>query len=265
MHEDILYALKFFNQHVPHKNWFIAGGCAASDVFNDIDIYFHSLDDYKIATDTIQKVGYSTNNGVTFDLAIEHQVFRPSAKRTIQFIKRHVGDHVSVVESFDLNKSRAVIFPDGRRYYHPSFSLPLHFDLSSLNKDTITRFAKYITEKHFTPSPHMIPIFTELLRESFIEVDDYYNDKQTKVKILPNTQLRVYNQSPEALQFAYTVIETLPPDLRMLRYLSLFTCWSHTQPPRDDSLSTEHLYAYSKIYNVPHHQRVFDENPEYLL
>ena len=257
MHSDILYALKFFNQHIPHKNWFIAGGCAASDVFNDIDIYFHSLDDYKIATDIIQKVDYSTSNGVTFDLAI--------ANRTIQFIKRHVGDHVSVVESFDLNKSRAVIFPDGSRYYHPSFSLPLHFDLHSFNKDTITRFAKYIAEKHFTPSPHMIPIFTELLRESSIKVNDFYNDEQTKVDIFPYLQLRVYNQSPEALQFAYAVIETLPPDLRMLRYLYLFTCWSHAQPPRDDSLSTEHLYAYSKIYNVPHHQRVFDENPEYLL
>lgn len=265
MHADVLHVLDRLNSIIPHKNWFIAGGCAASDVFNDIDIYFHSLDDYKIATDTIQKVDYSTNNGITFDLAMEYQILRPSAKRTIQFIKRHVGDHVSVVESFDLNKSRAVIFPDGSRYYHPSFSLPLHFDRIIFNKDTITRFAKYVAEKHFTPSPHMISIFTELLRESFIEVNDYYNDKQTKVKIFPYIQLRVYNQSFETLQFAYAAIEMLPPDLRMLRYLYLFTCWSHAQPPRDDSLSTEHLYAYSKIYNLPHHQRVLDENPEYLL
>ena len=265
MHANILYALKFFNQHIPHKNWFIAGGCAASDVFNDIDIYFHSMEDYIAAISIIPKIKYSTNNGVTFDLAIKHHIFRPSAKCTIQFIKRHVGDHVSVVESFDLNKSRAVIFPDGSRYYHPSFSLPLHFDLPSLNKDTITRFAKYITYKHFTPAPHMLPIFTELLRESFIEVDDYYSDEQTKAKISPYARLRTYNQSPEALRFAYTAIETLPPDLRMLRYLYLFTFWAQAKPPRDDSLSTEHLYAYSKIYNLPHHQRVFDENPEYLL
>ena len=265
MHEDILYALKFFNQHIPHKNWFIAGGCAASDVFSDIDIYFHSIEDYKIATDTILKVDYSTNNGVTFDLALEDQVYKPSAKRTIQFIKRHVGDHISVVESFDLNKSRAVIFPDGSRYYHPSFTEPLHFSFASLNKDTIYRFAKYITKKHFTPSPHMISVFTELLREPFIEVSDYYNDEQTKVKLSPYTQLCTYNQSPKALQFAYAAIETLPPDLRMLRYLYLFTCWSNEQPPRNDSLSTEHLYAYSRIYNLPHHQRVLDENPEYLL
>ena len=265
MHEDILYALKFFNQQIPHKNWFIAGGCAASDVFNDIDIYFHSMADYIAAISIIPKIEYSTNNGVTFDLAVEHHIFRPSARRTIQFIKRHVGDHVSVAESFDLNKSRAVIFPDGSRYYHPSFSLPLYFDLPSLNKDTITRFAKYITDKHFTPAPHMLPIFTELLRESFIEVDDYYSDEQTKVKISPYAQLLTYNQSPEALRFAYTAIETLPSDLRMLRYLYLFTCWAHVKPPRDASLSTEHLYAYSKIYNMPHHQRVFDENPEYLL
>ena len=265
MHEDILYALKFFNQHLPHKNWFIAGGCAASDIFNDIDIYFHSMEDYTAAISIIPEVDYSTNNGVTFSLAVEHHIFRPSARRTIQFIKRHVGDHVYVAESFDLNKSRAVIFPDGSRYYHPSFSLPLHFDLPSLNKDTIPRFAKYITYKHFTPAPHMLPIFTELLRESFIEVDDYYSDEQTKVKISPHAQLRTYNQSPETLRFVYTAIETLPPDLRMLRYLYLFACWEHEKPPRDDSLSTEHLYAYSKVYNVPHHQRVFDENPEYLL
>ena len=265
MHANILYALKVFNQHIPHKNWFIAGGCAASDIFNDIDIYFHSMEDYTAAISIIPEIEYSTNNGVTFGLEVEHHIFKPSAECTIQFIKRHVGDHVSVVESFDLNKSRAVIFPDGSRYYHPSFSLPLHFDLFSLNRDTITRFAKYIAYKHFTPAPHMIPIFTELLRESSIEVNDYYSNEQTKVKISPYTQLLTYNQSPEALQFAYAAIETLPPDLRMLRYLYLFTCWSSVQPPIQDTLSTECLYAYSKIYNVPHHQRVIDENPEYLL
>ena len=266
MHTDILYALKFFNEHIPHKNWFIAGGCAASDVFNDIDIYFHSIEDYKIATDIMQRYDHITSNAVTFSLAIEDQVSGPSAKqRTIQFIKRHVGNHISVVESFDLNKSRAVIFPDGSRYYHPSFTEPLHFSLTSFNKDTSPRFAKYITEKHFTPSPHTISILTELLREPFIEVSDYYNDEQTKVKLSPYTQLRTYNQSPEALQFAYAAIEALPPDLRMLRYLYLLACWYHAQPPRDDSLSTEHLYAYSKIYNLPHHERVINENPEYLL
>lgn len=263
MHADILYALNHLNNTIPHKNWFIAGGCAASDSFTDIDIYFHSMQDYSAAYQQITGTAYSSANATSFN--IKQLSLHGTRKIPVQYIKRHVGDHVSVVESFDLNKSRAVIFPDGSRYYHPSFSLPLHFDLSSLNKNTITRFAKYIAEKHFTPSPHMIPIFTELLRESFIKVDDYYNDEQTKVKIFPYTQLCVYNQSPEALQFAYTVIETLPPDLRMLRYLYLFTCWSRAQPPRDDSLSTEHLYVYSKIYNVPHHQRVFDENPEYLL
>lgn len=265
MHEDILYALKFFNQHIPHKNWFIAGGCAASDVFNDIDIYFHSLDDYKIATDTIQKVDYSTNNGVTFDLAIEYQIFKPSAKRTIQFIKRHVGDHVSVVESFDLNKSRAVIFPDGSRYYHPSSSLPLHFDRTSLNKDTISRFAKYIYVKGFEPGPDMIPVFTALLQTDLVEVEDYYDNQTTKVRITPITRLRNYNLCNETLQFAYAAIEGLPPELRLHRYLYLFTCWKQVQPPMQDTLSTEHLYAYSKIYDVPYHQRVFDENPEYLL
>ena len=73
-----------------------------------------------------------------------------------------------------------------------------------------------------------------------------------------------FQQTPK-LHIACAAIETLPPDLRMLRYLYLFNCWSNAQPPRDDSLSTEHLYVYSKIYNLPHHQRVLDENPEYLL
>ena len=265
MHADILYALKFFNEHIPHKNWFIAGGCAAFYIFNDIDIYFHSIEDYDIAMGIIQKYKYSTNNGITFDLAIEDQVYKPSTKRTIQFIKRHVGDHVSVVESFDLNKSRAVIFPDGSRYYHPSFTELLHFSLASLNKDTITRFAKYITEKHFTPAPHMIPIFTELLRGPSIEVNNYYDNEQTKVKMSPHTQLLTYNQSPEALQFAYAAIETLPPELRLRRYLYLFTCWSDVQPPIQDTLSTECLYAYSKVFKLAPHQRVIDENPEYLV
>ena len=259
MHHYIRATLDFLNDIIPHKDWFIAGGSAASEYYNDVDVYFTSQQAYDTAAALPIDFDIVTSNAKTFKFKAPFQT------RDIQFIKRHVGDHVSVVESFDLNKSRAVIFPDGSRYYHPSFSLPLHFDRATFNKDTIIRFAKYVAEKHFTPSPHMMPIFTELLRESFIEVNDYYNDNQTKVKIFPYKQLRVYNRSSETLQFAYAAIETLPPDLRMLRYLYLFTCWSHAQPPRDDSLSTEHLYAYSKIYNEPHHQRVFDENPEYLL
>lgn len=266
MHTDILYALKFFNEHIPHKNWFIAGGCAASDVFNDIDIYFHSIEDYKIATDTIQRCDYSTNNGVTFDLAIEDQVSGPSAKqRTIQFIKRHVGDHVSVVESFDLNKSRAVIFPDGSRYYHPSFTEPLHFSFTSLNKDTIPRFAKYITEKHFTPSPHMISVFTELLREPFIEVEDYYEDVQIKTKVMPISQVEHYNNSNTAMHFIVDAINLLQPTDRINKFMYLFQRWQFKRPPISDASSTEFLYAHHRVYSTPIHPRVITENPEYLL
>ena len=266
MHTDILYALKSFNDHLPHKNWFIAGGCAASDVFNDIDVYFHSMEDYNKAISTIQRFNYSTNNGVTFDLVIEDQVSDPSTKqRTIQFIKRHVGDHISVVESFDLNKSRAVIFPDGSRYYHPSFTEPLHFSLASIHKDTIFRFGKYINLKHFIPHPDMVPLMASLLAVDTIVVEDYYEGKQLKAQVVPISQVKHYNDSDTALQFIIDAINLLQPTDRINRFTYLFQRWYNKRPPISDTSSTEFLYAHHKVYSTPIHPRIIAENPEYLI
>lgn len=266
MHTDILYALKFFNEHLPHKNWFIAGGCAASDVFNDIDVYFYSMEDYNKAISTIQKFNYSTSNGVTFDLVIEDQVSDPSTKqRAIQFIKRHVGDYISVVESFDLNKSRAVIFPDGSRYYHPSFTEPLHFSLASIRKDTIVRFGKYINLKHFTPHPDMVPLMASLLAVDTIVVEDYYEGEQIKAQVVPISQVVPYNDSDTALQFIIDAINLLQPTDRIDRFTYLFLQWYDKRPPISDTSSTEFLYAHHKVYSTPIHPRIVAENPEYLI
>lgn len=266
MHTDILYALKFLNEHLPHKNWFIAGGSAASDVFDDIDVYFHSMEDYNKAISTIQRFDYSTNNGVTFDLVIEDQVSGSSTKqRAIQFIKRHVGDHISVVESFDLNKSRAVIFPDGSRYYHPSFTEPLHFSLASIRQNTIFRFGKYINLKHFIPHPDMVPLVASLLAVDTIEVEDYYEGKQIKAQVVPISQAVPYNYSDTALQFIIDAINLLQPTDRINRFTYLFRQWYNKRPPISDTSSTEFLYAHHKVYSTPIHPRIIAENPEYLI
>ena len=259
MHPYLQATLDFLNDIIPHKDWFIAGGSAASESYNDVDVYFTSQQAYDIAAALPIDFNIVTSNAKTFKFK------DPFQTRDIQFISRHVGDHVSVVESFDLNKSRAVIFPDGTRYNHESSQLPLYFTLDTLNRVTISRFAKYVYVKGFEPDLDMVPIFTTLLQSDSVEVEDYYDNQTTKIRIAPVTQLCNYNVCEQTLQFAYAALEGLPSELRLRRYLYLFTCWSRAQPPRDDSLSTEHLYAYSKIYNVPHHQRVFDENPEYLL
>ena len=260
MHTYLRATLDFLNDTIPHKDWFIAGGSAASEYYNDVDVYFTSQQAYDTAAALPIDFDIVTSNAKTFKFKAPFQT------RDIQFISRYVGDHVSVVENFDLNKARRVIFPDGSRYNHKSSQLPLHFTLDTLNRDTISRFVKYVYVKGFEPDPNMVPIFTTLLQSDSVEVEDYYNNNQTaKIRIAPVTQLRNYNVCEQTLQFAYAALEGLPSELRLRRYLYLFTCWAHEKPPRDDSLSTEHLYAYSKIYNVPHHQRVFDENPEYLL
>ena len=266
MHTDILYALKFFNEHLPHKNWFIAGGCAASDVFNDIDVYFHSMEDYNKAISTIQRSNYSTNNGVTFDLVIEDQVSDSSTKqRAIQFIKRQVGDHISVVESFDLNKSRAVIFPDGSRYYHPSFTEPLHFSPASIHKDTILRFGKYINLKHFIPHPDMVPLVASLLAVDSIVIKDYYDGELLEARVVPISQAVPYNYSDTALQFIIDAINLLQPTDRINKFTYLFQRWYDKRPPISDTSSTEFLYAHHRVYSTPIHPRIIAENPEYLI
>lgn len=266
MHTDILYALKFFNEHLPHKNWFIAGGCAASDVFDDIDVYFHSMEDYNKAISTIQRFRYRTSNGAIFDLVIEDQVSGPSTKqRAIHFIKRYVGDHISIVEAFDLNKSRAVIFPDGSRYYHPSFTEPLHFSLASIHKNTIFRFGKYINFKHFIPHPDMVPLMASLLAVDTIVVEDYYNGKQLKAQIVPISQVELYNYSDTALQFIIDAINLLQPTDRINRFTYLFRRWDNKRPPISDTSSTEFLYAHHRVYSTPISPRIIAENPEYLI
>ena len=259
MHHYLQATLNFLNDIIPNKDWFIAGGSAASESYNDVDVYFTSQQAYDIAATLPLNFFAVTKNAKTFEFGASSQT------RNIQFISRQIGDYISVIESFDLNKARCVIFPDGTRYNHKSSQLPLHFTIDTFNKDTISRFAKYIHVKGFEPDPSMIPVFTTLLQSDFVAVEDYYDNQITKVSISPIRQLYSYYACEQTLQFAYAALEGLPPELRLRRYLYLFNCWKHLQLPIQDTLSTECLYAYSKIYNVPHHQRVFDENPEYLL
>lgn len=263
MHAEVLYVLNHLNSTIPHKNWFIAGGCAASNYFSDIDVYFHSMQDYSAAYQQITHVTYNSANAVSFD--IEQYYPYGMRKIPVQYVKRHVGDHVSVVEAFDLNKSRYVIFPDGSTYAHPSTSELLNFTLSSMNKGTLFRFGKYINVKHFIPHPDMIPLVASLLAVDLIEVDDYYEGKQLKAKVIPISQVEYYNYSDTALQFIIDAINLLQPTDRINKFTYLFQQWYDKRPPISDTSSTEFLYAHHKVYSTPIHPRVIAENPEYLI
>lgn len=260
MHADLITTLKFLNNFIPHKNWFIAGGSAASETFNDIDVYFTSMADYHAAASLVTTTVTATANAMTFRLAVDD-----NKHRHIQFIHRTTGDHITVVESFDLNKSRQVIFPDGTRYAHPSAQLPLHFTLDTFNTQTISRFHKYVFDKGFPVSPIVYPIFTELLTKDLVDVEDYYDGSSRTFQIFPTSQFRNYNQSLSTLKLVIECVETLPPNLRLKRYAYLFKTWCDAPPPVFDILSPEYLYVYSKTYGFPMHQRVIDECPEYLV
>ena len=258
MHPYLRATLNFLNANIPHKDWFIAGGAAASDIFNDIDVYFTSRDAYDLAVPHFTFT-YNTSNASSFDLELSFQ------RHTVQFIRRGFGDHISIVEGFDLNASRCVIFPDGRRYNHPSSRLPLHFTLQSMNRHTINRFSKYVADKGFACNPMMIQLFTSLLHADVIEVEDYYDNTTTKLRISPINQFRSYNRTSSLLSLIYSAIDDLPPHLRLKRSAYLFRCWSNDRPPIYDYLSTEILHAYHTAYRLPPHPRVLAENPEYLV
>ena len=259
MHHYIRATLDFLNDIIPHKDWFIAGGAAASDNFNDVDVFFTSREAFDAAACLPLKFNYVTFNAKTLTFEASSQ------SHDIQFICRSFGDHVTIVEGFDLNASRRVIFPDGTRYSHPTAHLPLYFTKESINKDTLTRFAKYVHQKKLTPSFSVIPLITELLLNDTYETSDYYDNTDRPVLISPIAQLRSYNLSTDLLHVVYSAISALPSDLRLKRSAYLFTCWSNVRPPIPDSVPTELLHSYSTIYNLPPHQRVIDENPEYLL
>lgn len=259
MHHYLQATLNFLNDIIPNKDWFIAGGSAASESYSDVDVYFTSQQAYDIAAALPLNFLIVTSNAKTFEFKASSQT------RNIQFISRHIGDHVSVIESFDLNKARCVIFPDGTRYNHKSSQLPLHFTLDTFNKDTISRFAKYIHFKGFEPDPSMISVFTTLLQSDLVAVEDYYDNQIIKVSISHIKQLYSYYACEQTLQFAYAALEGLPPELRLRRYLYLFNYWKHLQLPIQDTLSTEFLYAHHKVYSTPIHPRVIAENPEYLI
>ena len=259
MHPFIRATLDFLNNIIPHKDWFIAGGAAASDNFNDVDVFFTSREAFDAAASLPLKFNYTTSNAKTFEFEASCQAYN------IQFICRNFGDHVTIVEGFDLNASRHVIFPNGTRYNHPTARLPLYFTKELINKATLTRFAKYVYQKNLIPSSSVIPLITELLLNDTYETTDYYDSTYRPLLISSIAQLRNYNLSSHLLDIAYAAISDLPADLRLKRGAYLFTCWSNVRPPLPDSVPTELLHSYSIIYNLPPHQRVIDETPEYLL
>lgn len=259
MHHYIRATLDFLNDIIPHKDWFIAGGAAASDNFNDVDVFFTSREAFNAAASLPIKFNSTTFNAKTFTFEAHYH------SHDIQFICRNFGDHITIIEGFDLNASRHVIFPNGTRYNHPTACLPLYFTKESINKDTLTRFAKYVYQKKLTPSPSVIPLITELLLNDTYETTDYYDNTYRPLLISPIAQLRNYSLSSRLLDITYAAISDLPADLRLKRSAYLFTCWSNVRPPLPDSVPTELLHSYSIVYNLPPHQRVIDENPEYLL
>ena len=263
MHAEVLYVLYRLNSIIPHKNWFIAGGCAASDYFSDIDVYFHSMQDYHDAFKQLNDWTHLSANAASF--TIEQPHLQGTRMIPVQYVRRHVGDHVSVVETFDLNQSRYVIFPDGSTYAHPSTSELLTFTLSSMNKDTLFRFGKYINDKHFIPHPDMIPLVASLLAVDIIVVEDYYEGKPLKAQVVPISQVEHYINSDVAMHFIVDAINLLQPTDRINKFTYLFQRWQARRPPISDTSSTEFLYVHHKVYSTPIHPRVIAENPEYLI
>ena len=131
--------LATLNHTIPHKNWFIAGGAAATNFiderFSDIDVYFYSEDDYKKALSSIPYKSQESHSASTF--FIDNNLY--------QFVKCRFGSPYEIFETFDLSKSCVAVLPTGETIRSPKFDKPLY--IKCLNIETMNRFNKYVKSK----------------------------------------------------------------------------------------------------------------------
>jgi len=152
---------------IPHANWFIAGGAAASRTrFSDIDVYFYTKADYEAALRKVPNTALGSPLATSFS-------YRGNK---IQFVKCVFGTPEEIFETFDLNKSCKAILHTGKTVESPDFDKPLF--IKSLCTQTLVRFVKYVEYKHFIyDKVALTSTLKKLVLKDTISVADYYIPK----------------------------------------------------------------------------------------
>ena len=205
--------LATLNHIIPHKNWFISGGSAATNFidgrFGDIDVYFYSEDDYKKALSSVSNTVIESSLASTFFIG----------NHLYQFVKCRFGSPYEVFETFDLNKSCTAVLPTGETIRSPEFDKPLY--IKCLNIETMNRFNKYVKSKGFKyDKVALINILERLIVNDLIKLTNYYDNDHavtiyTRYYLAPLTELfmdelcTAYNIFPKNIR-PYKALKTFP-------------------------------------------------------
>ena len=205
--------LATLNHTIPHKDWFIAGGAAATNFINgrfgDVDVYFYSEDGYKKALSSVSNISIESSSASTFFIG-DH---------LYQFVKCEFGSPYEIFKTFDLNKSCIAVLPTGETIKSSEFDKPLY--IKSLNIETMNRFNKYVKSKGFKyDKVALISILERLIVNNSIKLTTYYdNDYEITIDIrrylTPLTELfmdelcTAYNIFPKNIK-PYKALKTFP-------------------------------------------------------
>lgn len=183
------------------KGWFISGSFANSDVEepSDVDVYFT---DEKLLDEVPSLIFNKDDICVIIQTSRAFTVNVKGIVLNIQFIKSH-GTCEDILEKFDLNVCRKVLFPDGTIWKDPVSDEPLQ--IFNVNSCTFSRFFKYYEIYRKDSSKEAKTNIAKRIIDTFIanddEVIDYYIG--TKVISSVNEQLLKYfsKQSPELRKY----------------------------------------------------------------
>lgn len=120
--------------------WFISGSYANKGIESpkDIDVYFENTTILCNTIDNIKSSSYDINSIVENSLSFSFS--HKDLPLRIQLIKK-IGTPLEVLERFDLNVCKKVLFSNGTYWEHPDSLYPL--SILKFNYDTVNRFFKY--------------------------------------------------------------------------------------------------------------------------
>lgn len=217
--ESTSLILRFLNSVIPHKNWFIAGGYVSYPKFaRDVDIFFHSESDYLAAHHAFLiwnpssiELELQTSNAATFSVA--RSILNTSYP--FQLVCRDYGTPDQIFETFDLNRSKRAILPNGTTKFHPTSSDTLA--ITNLHYITFSRFLKYFDREIESYSPNHIESTFNSLIDQYISdttVISTYHDNSGNITIPTNESLvKMVN----SLSYTYNILRLHPTVLENIQ------------------------------------------------
>lgn len=132
--------------------WFIAGGSVVNPrLAHDVDIFFTSEESYKQIYDIlIQKLKFRSvnvsQNAVTGFLYSSTLTDARYMDEPIQFVTRHFGSPLEIMQHFDIPFCRQSILSNKQTIVHPTWQDTISVDMDNLKAGTLSRVHKYVIE-----------------------------------------------------------------------------------------------------------------------